>query len=228
MRALSITVAVLATLSTAGCLKKSAFNCADDTACGTGGVCEPDTGFCSVSSAGCDSGRVYSDTAGNGLAGQCVGGGTPNDGPNDPDGTPNDGTPPDVPTGPRCDGYADLAGATAGHKYLFLTTPRNYSNSHNLGCLAVAGAYLAIPNDPGELAAYETLTAGADAWVGFDDITTEDSFQDIFNNPFNPATPGITIVDNKMQEDCALMISGTSVDISSCNTNAPAVCECEP
>jgi hypothetical protein len=66
-------------LALAGCLPRSAYECAGDASCGTGGTCQP-TGYCSFADPDCASGQRYHGSAAGDLADLCVDGtdgGTP-------------------------------------------------------------------------------------------------------------------------------------------------------
>jgi hypothetical protein len=97
-----VKLALLCAALATGCLRNAAFPCSQDVDCARGGeqgVCEA-TGFCSFVDPACDGGRRYGELSGS-LSNQCVGGGTPIDGPPGDvpvttDGPPTDG-PPVVP-----------------------------------------------------------------------------------------------------------------------------------
>src|SRR5256885_344564 len=104
-----VTCVVLA--ASAGCLRATEFRCAHDAECGSNGVCEP-IGYCSVPDPHCDTGRSYSESAGQGLSSTCV-----PSAPRAPDPGPGPGAPPDGGTG--CDpDYAAIGGSPHVYKAL--------------------------------------------------------------------------------------------------------------
>jgi hypothetical protein len=56
----------------AGCTAIKAFKCAADIDCGDAKTCQVATGFCSIADGECPTGHRFDDSAGDGLAGQCV------------------------------------------------------------------------------------------------------------------------------------------------------------
>jgi hypothetical protein len=212
----------------AGCLKKTAFNCgADDNAC-VGGVCEPE-GFCSISVATseCPSGRKFSDTAGDGLAGQCVGDGPTSDGPGpDPDGPETDGPQPDSPaTGCNADFAVLASGGNTGHKYKLITLADDWVTQHNTVCVGQA-SYLAVPDDAAELAGLFALAANANLWVGVNDRANEGNFREVLTNGAYVALPVIEGGGNENGQDCAATANGTTLETEDCDQARVAVCEC--
>src|SRR5690242_17022068 len=106
-------------LVTAGCLRRTEFQCSDDSSCGASGRCES-TQFCSFGDTDCPSGRRYDPSAGS-LAGECTGGGMGTDGGV----TSNDGSTIDTPKGGCPGGYVALAGAQCGHFYKLFPVAEN-------------------------------------------------------------------------------------------------------
>ncbi|MFN0249640.1 MAG: C-type lectin domain-containing protein [Kofleriaceae bacterium] len=221
---LGLLVALVATI-TAGCLRTTAFQCETNSECGAGGTCEP-VGYCSVIDPACASGSRFSDTAGS-RANQCVEGSSLVDGATD---SPVGGDAPSDAPNVGCPGtYATISGGQAGRVYR-LVTSSNW-DTHRAFCAATsASAYLAIPDDLGELQAIATLAATPRFWIGISDLATENTWLTtkgaaaVFlpwetNAPDNGPPP----------ENCVEMVSATSqINDERCNTQMPAVCECEP
>ncbi|MBA3463038.1 MAG: C-type lectin domain-containing protein [Deltaproteobacteria bacterium] len=89
-----------------------------------------------------------------------------------------------------------------------------------------SNAYLAIPDNPSELAA---LVADGDVWVGISDSTTEGTYQTVRGAiatflPWGPSEP-----DNNGNQDCVGALQASSkIETLACTTMRPALCECEP
>lgn len=226
----TLLAAAAATASLAACLKKTAFNCADDDGACISGVCEPE-GYCSVAASDCPSGRRFSDTAGDGLAGQCVGGGDPlPDGPQ-PDGPQPDGPAPDgpadAPPSGCVAGYDVISGGTAGHRYMLVATAGTWINQQNNVCNTSSG-YMAIPDDAGELAAIFIKGGNVRIWLGVSDRATEGTFIDTKNQAYN----ALALNGNGNNQDCATTDDGVApLEIEDCDgaqqLSLPTVCECE-
>jgi hypothetical protein len=101
--------------------------------------------------------------------------------------------------------------------------------NHSTACTAEgANVYLAIPDNMTELSALVTL-AGADFWVGIDDITVEGAYKTVHGTTptFLPWAPGEP--DNGGNQDCVeALAASTKLATLQCNTARIAVCECEP
>lgn len=215
---------LLFALVSAGCLRKTEFHCADDTACGTGGVCES-TGYCSFSDTECPSGFRYSSSAGD-LAEQCVAG-MRDAGPD----TPRD-TGIDTPSGGCPAGYNALPGIT-GHVYKLVTAADDWTKQQAACRLTSASANLAIPDDAAELMALDTLAGAITAyWVGVTDSATEGTWLTVLGTPqtFLPWEPPAP--DNAAGgtgEDCVEALTALhKFNDERCNTSLPAICECAP
>lgn len=202
----------------AGCLRATEYKCTTSDQCGAGGTCQA-SGYCSFADSSC--GQRYGAEAGP-YANQCVG----------TSGGLDAGT--DSATSDaanHCPGsFAPIAGGTPGHRYKAIATANNWQLQVN-ACLAESTfAYLAIPDDAGELAALDTL-AGASAtyWVGIDDLMTEGTFLTVKNAPatflpWDPPAPD----DAGPGEDCVEAITATAkFNDQRCTTQLPAICECE-
>lgn len=215
-------------LASVGCIKSAAFQCASASQCvrdGVQGKCEM-VGFCAFPDPSCASGDRYADYAGM-YSNQCVGGGGGGDGGVDGkqvDAHVIDGQ---VPDGLGCPaGYMPLTGSS--HLYKKNATVAQWA-SHRSGCTADgANVYLTIPSDTTELAALLTL-AGADFWIGVDDITVEGSYQTVLGAPatFLPWAPGEP--DNSGNQDCVQVLGANGMfDTFNCTQQRIAICECEP
>jgi hypothetical protein len=237
MKALLGLVAVIGAIATAAsCLRTTSYKCGSSDQCGTGGVCEADTGYCSFTDADCAQGRRYGEFAGT-YSNRCVG-----DLPPGQDGGPGDtvmgDVPMDVPVGACPSTYVAVAGQT--HVYRVITAAANWS-AQNSACDGDTGtSYLAVPGDQTELTAI-LAAAGANAWVGITDgpPNTEGSFVTSSGGTFasNSAlweTSGTAEPDNDPESgggnnngDCVVGINGKLADDNCLNTYV-AVCECEP
>jgi hypothetical protein len=213
-------------LANAACLRKTEFQCADNTACGTSGLCET-TGFCSFADPNCTSGRRYDTSAGE-LASQCTGGGSTTDGGNLDDAmAPGDGAPDGaIPSGCPA-GYVDLPGAP-GHKYKVVATSANWTAQSD-GCKATSSsAYLAVPDTIEELTAMDTIAPGASYWVGIK-RAPNGTWLSVLDTPqtFLPWENGTPSTTNNA--DCVEAIAALhKINNIRCNMSRPAICECNP
>jgi len=221
---------LLFVLTSAGCLRKTEFQCNDDSACGANGRCET-TGYCSFVDPDCQSGRRYDQSAGP-LAGQCTGGGNPNDGRID---TPtNDGPMTDTPPAGCPSGYVTLTGGEGNHVYKVLTVTQNWNTQEGL-CQATSGSsHLAVPGEINELTALDTAAGAAtNHWLGITDAANEGTYLSVFGGtqtylPWEPPAP-----DNAgggQGEDCVESLNSATHTINDrrCNDKLAAVCECVP
>ena len=219
MRALLLFV-----LAGAGCLKAATFQCAAAEQCvrdGVQGQCESG-GYCSFPDATCASGQRFGDYSPN--ANQCVGdvdGGTSGgDGAHPRDGNPD---------GLGCPaGYTAVPGAP-NRLYRKLLTAAAWT-SHSTACEAEgANVYLAIPDDMTELSALVTF-AGADFWIGIDDMAVEGTFKTVRGGTptFLPWAAGEPD-NNPGNQDCVdVLVASSKIETLACTTARIAVCECEP
>lgn len=217
-----IVVAVAA--GAAGCLRSTEYRCSASSECGTGGTCES-IGFCSFPDGTCTSGERFSDSAG-ALANQCTG-------------TTGDGGPIDSPlidssidSPPAgCPGtYATITGGQGTHRYRLLTSG-NWGQLRDMCTASTSSAYLAIPDDLGELQALATLAAQARFWVGVTDTATEGTWLTSKGTvqTFLPWEPGAPNLVGNNQDDCVEAIMATSqFRDERCNTGQVGICECEP
>jgi hypothetical protein len=221
MRAIAICF-VFAAVLTAGCLRGTAFRCAESSDCGAGGVCEP-VGFCSVPNAECPgTGRSYGDSAGQGLSNTCVPAGSPGPGPGVDAGVDAPG---DAMPVTRCPSdYAPVAGSA--HLYKALSDV-NWDAARMMCKQTSAAAYLAIPDDATELANLATV-ATAPFWIGIDDQGNQGDFVTQKGVPamFLPWASGEPNMTG--QNDCVDAISATEIATEKCSNKHAAVCECEP
>jgi hypothetical protein len=205
---------------TTGCLRQTEFRCDTNAQCGTGGTCET-VGYCSFSDPDC--GRRFGPQAGT-LANTCVGGA---DAGVDSarvdamiDGSSN-----------HCSaGYNPITNGTPGHRYKLIPNADHWQQQVDL--CAGAFTYLAIPDDPTELGALDTL-AGAisEYWVGIDDMATEGTFVTIKGPvatylPWQPPAP-----DNQAPgENCVEVLTAAAMfnDDRCTPTSHAAICECDP
>ena len=232
MRALAM-CAVIAWAS-AGCLRSPEFRCQSDGECGAGGVCEP-IGYCSSPNAACaGTGRSFGDSAG-GLSNTCVPAGSP--GP-----TPDAGVRIDagiaidagvaidaaidaVPAAPCSSGYAPIGGSL--HLYKVFNND-SWDRAARDCKLTGTTAYLAIPDDAGELADLVSLATTSDVWVGIDDKQQSGTF---VTQKGAPATFLPWDEDQPEQgggKDCVQTVSSTKIATDRCNSSRAVVCECEP
>lgn len=214
-------VLLVMVIAGAGCLKTATFQCAASDQCvrdGVQGQCES-VGYCSFPDPACASGQRFADYSPS--ANQCVG---DTDGGITGDGAVRDAA---IDGGGCPAGYAALPGV-ANRLYRKLLTAAPWTN-HRTACAAEgANVYLAIPDDMTELSALVTF-AGADVWIGIDDITVEGSYKTVRGTTptFLPWAPGEP--DNAGNQDCVEILAASSkIATLQCGTARIAVCECEP
>lgn len=216
MRAM-IFVAVLA----AGCLPHSDYHCTTNDQCGSSGTCES-VGYCSFPDTSCTGGARFGTGAGS-YENQCVGEVAIDGGIDTP-------PPIDAPPGGCPAGYLTITGGTTAHKYKLITGIADWSTQMASCAATSASAYLAIPDDAGELTALSTLAAVAQYWVGISDTATEGTFVTVKGAPA-PTTlwaPGQPDNSGPGGSDCVAGLMATStLDDLRCNTKLRAICECE-
>jgi hypothetical protein len=218
MRAARVTA-----LLASGCIKAAAFECTSDPQCtgaGVQGTCES-VGFCSFPDATCASGRRFGDVSGK-YTQQCVG-----EVGNGSDASIDSGI--TIPDGLGCPvGYATLTGIP-NRAYRRIGTASTWQNQVTACQADGANVYLAVPGDATELQAILTL-ASTDAWIGVDDLATENSFVTVLGGAatFLPWAAGQPD-DSGGGSDCVMALSASATyDDKRCITAAIAVCECEP
>jgi hypothetical protein len=235
MRALAM-CAVIAWAS-AGCLRSPEFRCQSDGECGPAGVCEP-IGYCSSPNAACaGTGRSFGDSAG-GLSNTCVPAGNPGPAPDAgvridagvaidaaiDASVPIDAAIDAAPVVP-CPGYAPIGGSL----HLYKVFNGDSWDRATRDCkLTGTTAYLAIPDDAGELADIVSLATTSDVWVGIDDKQQNGTFvtQKGVVATFLPWDEGQP--DQGGGKDCVKTVSSTKIATERCGNGRAVVCECEP
>ncbi len=224
MRSLAI-CSLLAIAASAGCLRATAFRCGSDADCGASGACEA-IGYCSFPNAACaDSGRSFSDSAGQNLSGTCVPAGD-RPGPDAGvdvdaaiDGTISSACPAD---------YAAVAGSLHVYKRLLAVT----WDEARIACKATStSAYLAVPDDATELMDLVTVAKMMPIWIGIDDVAQLHMFVTQKGVPavFLPWAPGEPNDGNPAKpQQCVNAVSMTQIATDECTKSHAAVCECEP
>lgn len=229
MRAIAYVLVSLVTLAAAGCLRKTEFQCSEDSACGASGRCES-TGFCSFVDGECSTGRRYDSSAGS-LAGQCTGGGSTSDGGTSDGSMTHDGSMVDAPSVGCPAGYVALTGVP-GHLYKVVPTTASWMTQHQACRLTSASAYLAIPDTIEELTAMDAIANATNYWVGISDSVVEDTWLTVLDTPqtFLPWQPPAPDDDAGGQgEDCVESLSALhTFNDRRCNMSLPAICECAP
>ncbi len=218
-------------LANASCLRKTAFECSNDNACGASGRCES-TGFCSFADGSCSTGRRYDQSAGM-YGGQCTGDGSTTDG-GTTDTPPNmsDGSTSDTPAAACPGGYTAITGGQPGHVYQLMATPQNWSTQEGLCQVTSSSSHLAVPDDLAELTALDTL-AGTGHWVGITDSVNEGTYVNVLGQTqtFLPWTTGApNNAGGGQGEDCVESLDNAAHEINDrrCQDKLAAVCECSP
>ncbi|HVK82450.1 MAG TPA: C-type lectin domain-containing protein [Kofleriaceae bacterium] len=223
--------------SSVACLRTTEFHCTTSADCGPGGTCQTAVGFCSVSDGDCPGAQRYGDSAGT-YAGQCVGGTPPMDAPSG-DATLADAPPSDAPSDSvsvGCPaGYNEITGGQTGHRYRLVTSTANWSNQRDFCTSTSASAYLAIPDDAGELAAMVDLATSTQFWVGISDQAVEGTWRNTKDvvQTFLPWAPNRPNMSSNNSDDCVVGVdngasAATITDERCGSTQLPAICECEP
>lgn len=224
-------VIFMAALAATGCLRSTQFQCDNDTACGTQGICES-TGFCSFADSECSSGRRYADSAGTN-AGQCTAGGNtgsdggPIDSPTNNDARPIDGT---VSVG--CpSGYNTVAGAGT-HLYKILTATDHWDTQQAQCRATTISANLFVPDDLAEQTALDAVAGVATYWVGVHQTNANNVWLALPGDTaqtFLPWASGQPVLAGPVK-DCAFATSATHQwsNERCLNTNLAAICECVP
>jgi hypothetical protein len=226
MRTLAICL-VLAAVASAGCLRATEFRCQRDADCGASGRCEP-IGFCSLPNAACaDTGRSFSDSAGQSLSSTCVPA-TDRPGPDagvDPG--PDTGVDAPPPAGCAAD-YASIAGSAHLYKRL---SGVSWDQAGAACRASSASAYLAVPDDASELVNLAAAAVTVPFWIGLDDQAQPGMFttQNGAAATFLPWAPGQPDSGKPGRpQDCVIAVSATEIATDRCGTPHTAVCECEP
>jgi hypothetical protein len=224
MRAMAI---YLLAVASAGCLRNPEFRCLTNAECGPSGVCELQVGFCSVPNAACaGTGRSFSDSAGN-LANTCVTNGPP------PDADAGVDVPIDMPD-PVVGCPMPEFMAVTGQTHLYKKLPSTISWDNAAGSAgnckrSSMSAYLAVPDDPTELASIATVAGGTPFWVGVDDKATQGTFvtQTGMTASFLPWATGQPD-QSQPPKRCVEVLSTMEYATDRCGNSHIAVCECEP
>jgi len=231
MRGLNLVIVMLA-MGSGACLRSTEYRCSTNAECGAGGTCET-VGYCSFADGQCPSGERFGPSAGE-LANQCTGStGTDGgliDSPIDSPMTIDAAI--DAPITVGCPGnYATITGGQGTHRYRLIGGAANWNQQRDFCVATTASAYLAVPDDLGELQALATLAAVSRFWVGITDSAVENTW--LTTKAGAPATflPWVTGApdDQNPGEDCVEVVTATSqINDERCNTQYVAVCECEP
>jgi hypothetical protein len=213
-----VAMCALFVAAAAGCLRSTEFRCAQDSDCGAAGTCELNR-FCSVPDTDCQgTGRAYGDSAGQGLSGSCVPTSQPGPGNDAGIDAPIDGMPAGCPSG-----YAPVAGSA--HRYKLLTA-LSWDEAARDCRLTSAAAYLAVPDDPAELANLATV-ATPPFWTGIHRAGAQYVIQNGGPAMFLPWAPGQPD-SGPPAKDCVDAVSGTQIATDRCGNQHAAICECEP
>ncbi len=208
---------LLAAIVITGCLRSTTFRCRDHSDCGAMGACEA-IGYCSFPNAACaDTGRSFSDSAGQDLANACV-----------PPGEPGTDAGVDVPVDSTLSAgcpadYAPIAGSAHSYKVLGSVAWDQAASECKLTSLT---AYLAVPGDDAELTNLATI-APLPFWIGLDD---QASHGDFVTQNGDPATflPWQRGQPGPESESCVDVITPTKIGTGTCETQHVAICECDP
>ena len=205
----------------AACLRNTSFKCDTSDQCGTGGVCQPSTHYCSFPDSTC--GQKYGPQAGD-LAGTCVGGGGGDAGVDAP------GSGSDAPgdAAVMCPpGYTTLTGAPPSRKYKLIANATDWV-SQRAACSG-SHTFLAAPGSPAELAAMDTLDQAQNGyWIGVDDLQTPGMWVTVNNTtqsylPWAPSFPTSNPNDQCVEVDT----QNAQFQNVRCTGGLPAICECE-
>ncbi len=214
--------------ASAGCLRSTQFQCATDADCGANGVCEA-VKFCSFPDDACG-GRRFGDSAGP-YANQCTTASSMMPDAGNQMGSDSSTPPTDGSQSVGCPAGYNVVG-TLPHKYKVLTVPNDWQTQVT-ACNATSpsSAYLFIPDDATELAAIDAI-AGAQYWVGIDDLQTVNTFVNVKNLPqtFLPWDTGAGEPNNgPPPEQCVDAHKANNlIYTDKCSNKYPAVCECDP
>jgi hypothetical protein len=234
MRALAICAVIAA--ASAGCLRSPEFRCQRDGECGAGGVCES-VGYCSSPNASCPgTGRAYGDSAGS-ISNSCVP--TANPGPGRDAGIEDDAAIDariidariidaqiDGPAAACAAGYAPVGGSPHLYKRI---TDSSWDTAARDCKLTGNVAYLAIPDDAGELADIVSVATTPPVWIGIDDKQQRGAFvtQKGAQAQFLPWDEGEPNQDPPAK-DCVVAVSSSKIATDRCGNTHAVVCECEP
>jgi hypothetical protein len=215
----------------AGCLRGPDYRCASATDCGAQGTCQPG-GHCSFADPSCATGQRFGELSG-AFAGQCVGAGgdagVTHDAPigRDAETDAPHGSDASIDASTSCPGsYASLSGGESGHVYRLITASTDWQTQVDTCAGDSPTAYLAIPGNNGELSAIRSL-AGANAWIGIDDITNPGTYVTVLGAaatylPWGPGQPDTS-------QHCAYAKNMSNrIATAACASPQIGVCECAP
>ncbi len=212
---------------TSGCLRSTEYRCSTSSECGANGTCES-VGFCSFPDGQCASGGRFGTSAGE-LANQCTGTSGGDAGIDASNDAPIDSAIDAAPAGCPVQ-YVAITGGQGTHRYRLVSSADNWMQHRDFCQTTTTSAYLAIPDDLGELQALATLAGAQRFWVGLTDSATENTWLTTKGTaaPFLPWITGAPD-DQNPGEDCVEVVSALSqINDERCNTQYVAVCECEP
>jgi hypothetical protein len=233
---LTKSIAIIAALAGAGCLRQTLYRCETNDQCNSGGVCEANN-YCSFSDTDCAGGRRYGDLSGT-FSGKCVGEVGPGEdaGMIDTPMPPGDGMNPDTPISSNCpSSYTAIGGSTK--RYRVIAGTNTWAN-HVSACDGDgANTYLAVPDDQAELTAI-LGAANADIWVGASDSATENTFATTNAGTLATNSPLWAGGEPDNQKETGgganngnCVVAQSSNDRLSddrCDNTYAAVCECDP
>jgi hypothetical protein len=224
MRVLAFSLVAILT----GCLRDTSFHCSTSDQCGAGGLCEATVGYCSFADPTC--GRKYGPQSGS-LAGQCVGNNPETDGGVDGPRTDASRDGAMIDGGPICPSdFVMLVGAPAQRRYKILTAANDWA-TQKTACNS-AGAphtFLGYPENLTELQAMDALAGTINTyWIGIDDQVTAGTWKNSMGAtqtylPWQGGSPSANPNDQCVE----VLTQNTSIQNDRCNTNFPAMCECE-
>lgn len=139
--------------------------------------------------------------------------------------------PSDAPVISGCSAmFTTITGGQGTHRYRLINATAEWSEQMTACAALSSSAYLAIPDDAGELGAIATLSASSASWVGISDTATEGTYLTVRGVvatylPWDNNQPD----DAGEGEDCVrLQTSSSKLRDDKCDTELRAVCECEP
>lgn len=217
---------LLAAALSAGCLRKTEFQCQTSDQCSSGGVCES-SGYCSFADSECPGGRRYGELSGD-LGGQCV---------SDAGGVDAgvDGATIDAPPD-GCPASYMMATGAGVHRYRVVAAAGTWTVQRAACAADGAGAYLAVPDEQAELTALLATSAAGRVWIGIDDQTSEGTYATTrggtvaANDPlWNVTEPNNAPFNGNGQGDCVVGVKASNqLADTRCVESYAAICECDP
>lgn len=231
---LTKSIALVAALAGAGCLRQTLYKCETNDQCSGGGVCEAN-GYCSFNDSECTAGRRYGDLSGT-FSGKCVGEVGPGEDGGIDTPAPDDSMDPDTPISGNCPAtYMAIGGSTK--RYRVITAGANWANQTSACDGDGANTYLAVPDDQAELTAI-LGAAGEDIWIGASDSATEGTFVTANGGTLASNSPlwAGGEPDNDPESgggnnigDCVFAADSNDRLLDDrCDNTKAAVCECDP